>query len=239
MKIVSLLLCISLAIDANADAKIDESNRYVDKLLQQTIPQGGGVLGGSRLDGFRIKIDKKSSLMIGTKGHILINTLKEVEVNMNDGIVSGLHGLKRLGDCSPPMWQLGSVVVSCYVSLNGVTANYRGKIARKKKVSFLPTSSHEDEITAEAVMMDAKAFIEVSGAPDGQPTVSSWSVMPYHLDMSYSKSYEDVYSALKRKLRKQLEEHIRERLDSFLYGQLKRGLETAVRVDPLPMPSST
>ncbi|XP_064485685.1 uncharacterized protein LOC135398185 [Ornithodoros turicata] len=272
MKIVSLFLCISLAIGANADVKVDESNRYMDKLLQQTFPQRGGVLGWTRLNGFWIKVGKKSKVKIGntsfgkrdtlaldqlrgtsakststssghlphgdhlTKRSIKIRKEKEVEVNMGDGTVSGLHGLRRLGDCSPPMWQLGTVVLSCYVSLNGVTANYRGKIARQKSTGIFTTGSHQDEITADAVMTNAKAFIEVSGTPGGQPTLSSWSVMPYDLHMGYSRSLNDVDSDLRSSLRKQLKKHIKEKLDSFLYGQLKSGLETAVKVDPLPMP---
>ncbi|XP_064484482.1 uncharacterized protein LOC135397072 [Ornithodoros turicata] len=270
MKIAWFFLWIALASGSNANVKVDESNRYMDKLLQQTFPQRGGVLGGSRLDGFWIKIDKNSDLRIGkretlalhqmrgtsakststsgghlphgdhlTKRYIRMRKQKQVEVIMGDGTVSDLHGLKRLGDCSPPTWQLNTVVLSCYVSLNGVTANYRGKIAREKRRGFITTDSHQDEITAEAVMTDAKAFIEVSGAPGGQPTLSSWSVMPYNLDMSYSDSLNDVYYDLKSKLQKELEKHIKEKLDSFLYSQLKCGLETAVRVDPLPMPSRT
>ncbi|XP_064484483.1 uncharacterized protein LOC135397074 [Ornithodoros turicata] len=255
MIITPIFLCLCIAVGANADAKVDESNRYMDKLLEVTFPQRGGVLGWARVEGFKLKVTKRSK---GGTGKISIGKrevlskegrlhyddhlskrsskarhLREVKVTVDNGTVSGLHGLSRVGDCSAPSWQLGSVVLSCYASLNGITANYEGTL--KSETSGV-RSMERGELSFEAVIENGKAFIEVSGTPGQPPTLASWSVMPFDVDLKFTGSSFSLDSDLWSMLRSQLKKAIKEKFEQFLYGQLRRGIEVAVTVDPLPMP---
>ncbi|XP_064484481.1 uncharacterized protein LOC135397071 [Ornithodoros turicata] len=156
---------------------------------------------------------------------------KEIRLHLKEGWLSGLDGMKRLGDCSWPTYQLGHVILSCYVYFEGFKASYQGSV----KGESLSDSSDEKKINVTGTLKNARAFIEITAIPDGTRLVSAWAVLPYHLKISFSRTI-DASSQQRKGLQHEVEKEMKADVNDFLYGPLKRGLNKAVKIDPLPAP---
>ncbi|XP_064485687.1 uncharacterized protein LOC135398187 [Ornithodoros turicata] len=218
MKCAPLLVCLLFAVGAHAGNLLD-SNRYLDHLLANTLPRFGGLSEGV-LNGFKFKV-KKTGL-----------TNRDLKVKFSNGKVTGLlppRGLRRLGDCSAPTWQANNITVSCYVTLDGLAAVYSGTYKGDNVLGQVK------DLTVQGDLRGAKAYLEVTASPGAPPSLKSWSVPPFNLQLTLSRT-PDLNSERRQSFDRELESNVKQALNSFLYGPLQYALANAVRVDPLPMP---
>ncbi|XP_064485692.1 uncharacterized protein LOC135398189 [Ornithodoros turicata] len=218
MKCAPLLVCLLFAVCAHA-GNVTDSNRYLDHLLFNTFPRFGGLSEGV-LIGFNFRIRRT------------FFTNRNLIVQFSNGKVTGLLpplGLKRLGDCSAPMWQLGNITVSCYVSLDGLTAAYSGTYKGDS------LKGQVKDLTVQGDLKGAMAYLEITGSVGASPLLKSWSVPPFNLQLTLSRT-PDLNSERRQSFDRELESNVKHALNLFLYGQLQYALANAVRVDPLPMP---
>ncbi|XP_064485677.1 uncharacterized protein LOC135398179 [Ornithodoros turicata] len=170
----------------------------------------------------------------------------DFELNLQGGKMTGFHWIRRLGDCSPPFWQLGNVTLSCYLSLDGVRADYNGTtFGELSSLGHVEDLQHEN-ISVRANLKGWRVFVEVTSLPRlsswtlsstqaQPPRLSSWSVTGHELHITYSRAI-NIDSDRAMTLHRKVDTDIRQIVTEFLYSPMQYGFRSAVQMTTLPLP---
>ncbi|XP_064459063.1 uncharacterized protein LOC135369397 [Ornithodoros turicata] len=194
-----------------------ESNRYMDSVLTLILPRNSNLEGSDLRD-----------FVFTVPGTSFFNP--DLRAEFHDGRVTGLlppGGLRREGDCSPPIHMDGNTHITCNISLFYLKAVYEGSI---KGESLL---NRNRTISVVASFPDTRANLDVISGPGVVPHVGAWTVDPINIYATFSKRL-NLDSSRKRQFLAQVREHIESAMRGFFYGNLKDALQNAVMYDEPP-----
>lgn len=217
-----LLLCLaSLVIFAAVHTStVGDSNRFLDIILEDKLPRQirdlKNVYPFVKVPYFKFKI-KSTGI-----------TNRELKVKVKYGALNGFDtGVRRIGECHPPVLIKGNVTVSCLLELKGINASL---ITEVKGETF---ARKEKTVPVNVTVVDTVANFEATAYPGHPGTLRTFHVEQIRFHTVYDRRLS-LNSERQRGFNTEIERGLRNILYDLLYTDYKKALEKAVESMPFP-----
>ncbi|KAH6938955.1 hypothetical protein HPB50_015079 [Hyalomma asiaticum] len=214
-----LLLLASLVALLHTST-VRDSNRFLDIILEDKVPpQIRGlkhVYPFVKVPDFKFKI--KSTAI----------TNRELKVKVKNGALRGFDtGVRRVGECHPPVLIHGNITVSCILEFKGINASFIVEVKGDTLVR------KEKTVPVNVTVVDTVGNFEATAYP-GHPG----ALRTFHIEHIRFHTVVDrrlkLSSERQRSFNSEMERSLHTILYDLLYTDYKRALEKAVESMPFP-----
>lgn len=219
MMVRLLFLLASLVAFAHTST-VRDSNRFLDIILEDKLPQQIKALKHIypfvKVPDFKFKI-KSTGI-----------TNRELKVKVKYGTLNGFDtGVRRVGECHPPVLIKGNITVSCLLEFKGINASFIVEVKGDTLVR------KEKTVPVNVTVVDTVANFEATAYPGHAGTLRTFHIEQIRFHTVYGR-HLSLNSERQRSFNSEIERSLQSVLYDLLYTDYKKALEKAVESVPFP-----
>lgn len=199
---------------------VRDSNRFLDVLLEDKVPMNlreyRTIYPTANVPEFKFKIPSTGV------------TNREVSVKVKPGTIRGFDtGVRRTGECHPPVLIEGNVTIACLIDFGGINASFKTEvkgdtIVRKEKTVYVNVT-----------VVDTVARFEATAMPGRPGSLRTFYIEHINLHTVPDKKL-NLNTERQRKFSQEIEEVLQSTIYNLLYTEYKTALERAIEKTPFP-----
>lgn len=217
---IRLVLLLASLLTLVYTSTIRDSNRFLDIILEDKVPpQIRGlkhVYPFVKVPEFKFKI-KSTGI-----------TNRELKVKVKNGALRGLDtGVRRVGECQPPVLISGNVTISCILELKGINASFMVEVKGDTLVR------KEKTMPVNVTIVDTVGHFEATAYPGRPGALRTFHIEQVRFHTVFDRRLR-LNSERQRSFNSEMERSLHSIIYDLFYTDYKRALEKAIESMPFP-----
>ncbi|XP_077512320.1 salivary anticoagulant protein P23-like [Amblyomma americanum] len=214
-----MILLASLVVLVHVST-VRDSNRFLDIILEDKIPQQirslKNIYPFASVPEFKFKI-KRTGI-----------TNRDLKVKVKGGMLRGFDtGVRRVGECHPPVLISGNITISCMLEFNGINASFLVEVKGDTLVR------KEKTVPVNVSVVDTVGRFEATAYPGRPGALRTFHIEKVRMHTVYDRRLS-LNAERHRVFSDEMERSLHSVLYEFLYTDYKRALEKAIESVPFP-----